>query len=416
MSEIYDIIIVGGGPGGLSAGIYGSRARLKIAVIEMGRAGGQAATTEEMENYPGTFGGVTGPELMDRFAAHAKIFGTEIIRGLVVDLELDAPVKKLILKSGEVYQSHSVILAPGAEPRMAGINGEGRMRGKGVSYCATCDADFFVDLDIALVGNGDTAIEEAIYLTKFVNEVTMVVVHDEGVLNCNKASAEKAFKNPKLKWVWNSVIDEIVGDELVEEIVIRNVKTDELTRKELNGVFVFVGTEPKTKFLQGKVDLDEYGYIKANELMETNVEGVYAVGDARVKYLRQVVTAAADGAIAAVAAEKYLAETETFREQVLEAETPVLLVFWSSRVDKSISAIAKLEAAVERADGKLSLVKVNPFRSKNTAATYKAVEIPTVVLLDKGKEVGRLDGEFTDADLEKLIGEYIKEVFICCSN
>ena len=407
MSEIYDILIVGGGPGGLSAGIYGSRARLKTAVIEKGRVGGQLATTEEIENYPGSFGGTSGPGLMDQFAAHAEHYGTEIIKGFAENVELNGPVKKVTLKSGEVYQAHSVILAPGAEPRMAGINGEGKLRGKGVSYCATCDADFFEDLDIALVGNGDTAIEEAIYLTKFVNEITMVVVHDEGILNANKASAEKAFKNPKLKWVWNSVIEEIVGDELVEEIVIKNVKTGEITHKEVNGVFVFVGTVPKTEFLEGKVELDKDGYIITNELMETNVEGVYGVGDAIVKYLRQVVTAAADGAIAAVAAEKHLAEMETFREQVLDAKTPVLLAFWSSRNAQSVAAIGLLENAVEKHNGKIALVKMNPYRNKKTVATYKVDDIPTVLLFNKGEVADRLDGELSADELDKLISKYL---------
>lgn len=403
MSEIYDILVVGGGPGGLSAGIYGSRARLKTAVIEKGRVGGQTATTQEIENYPGSFGEITGPGLMDTFAAHAENFGTKIIKGLVVDLELEGPVKKVILKSGEELKSHSVILSPGAEPRSLNIKGEGKLRGKGVSYCATCDADFFEDLDIVVVGNGDAAIEEAIYLTKFANEVTIIVIHDEGTLDCNKASAEKAFKNPKLKWVWNSVLDEIVGDELVEEVVIKNIKTGELSTKEVNGVFFFVGTVPKTEFLKGKVNLDERGYIITNELMETNVEGVYAVGDARVKYLRQVVTAAADGAIAAVAAEKYLAEMESFREQVLEAKTPVLLAFWAPQVEKSIAAIGVLEAVVEKSNGKVALSKLDTYRNSKTSATYKVTNIPTVLLFNKGEVVDRLEGEFTASDVEKFI-------------
>ena len=403
MPEVYDIIIIGGGPGGLSAGIYAGRAKLKTAIIEKGREGGQAATTEELENYPGFFDGSTGPGVMDGFAAHARHFGAEIKKGSVTDVDFSGAIKKVSLKTGEELAGRCVILATGAEPRPLGAPGEDRLRGRGVSYCATCDADFFEELDIAVVGNGDAAIEEAMYLTKFANTVTMVVVHDEGTLNCNKSVAEKAFQNPKMEWLWNSVIEEIAGDELVEEIVVRNVKTGEITRKELSGVFVFVGTVPKTEFLRGKIELDGQGYIPTSDLMETNVEGVYAVGDVRAKFLRQVVTAASDGAIAAVAAEKHLAETEIFRNRVLEAETPVLLVFWSSRVEKSIAAIAMLEAAVGEAAGKIGLVKLNPQRNEKTAKKYGVAEVPTVLLFEGGELIGRLDGAFTGEELRGLI-------------
>ncbi len=403
MSEIYDIIVVGGGPGGLAAGIYGSRSRLKTVIIEKGRPGGQAATTEEMENYPGSYDHMTGPGLMKNFADHAQHFGTEIKRGLVTELELNGPIKTVRTDKGEEYKGHSVIVAPGAEPRILNIKGEGKLRGKGVSYCATCDADFFEDLDVVVVGNGDAAIEEAQYLTKFANEVTVIVIHDEGILDCNKASAEKAFKNPKIKWIWSSVLEEIKGDELVESVLIKNIKTNEITEKEVNGVFFFVGTVPKTKFLEGKVELDPQGYVIANELMETSVPGVYAVGDARVKYLRQVVTAAADGAIAAVAAEKYLAEMESFREQVLEASTPVLMAFWAPQVEESIQAIGVLESVIEKSGNKAALVKTDTYRNKKTSATYQVTSIPTVILFDKGEVKGRIDQNITAEAVEKLL-------------
>jgi len=403
MSEIYDILIVGGGPGGMAAGIYGSRARLKTAIIEKGRAGGQAATTEEMENYPGFGHGSTGPGIMAAFEEHAKSFGTEFFRGEVVDMELDGEIKKVITKKGEEYLGRTVILSPGSEPRMLNIKGEGEFRGKGVSYCATCDADFFEDLDVVVIGNGDAAIEEAMYLTKFAETVTVIVIHEEGVLDCNKVSAEKAFKNPKIKWVWNSTLEEICGDELVEKVVIKNIRTGELSEMETNGVFFFVGSVPKTKFVQGKVELNPQGYVVTNEMMETNVPGVYAVGDARVKYLRQVVTAAADGAVASVAAEKYLEEMESFRQQVLEAEKPVLLVFWAPQVQKSMDAVGMIEKVVEEANGAVALAKLDHYRNKKTATTYKVEDIPTVILFDKGVEKGRLTGDFTAEDVKALI-------------
>lgn len=401
MSEIYDVIVVGGGPAGLAAGIYGSRSRLKTAVIEKGRPGGQAASTEELENYPGFFEGATGPELMKRFTAHAQRFGTAIIRSQAADMDLTGAVKKIITKDGQEYLAHSVILAPGAEPRSLNIPGEHKLRGKGVSYCATCDADFFEELDVAVVGNGDAAIEEAMYLTKFAESVTIIVIHDEGILDCNKASAEKAFANPKLKWVWNSVVAEINGDELVESVTLKNIKNGELSELAVNGVFFFVGTVPKTEFLQGHIALTEQGYIITNDLMETDVPGVYAVGDARDKYLRQVITAAADGAIAAVAAEKYLAEQETFREQVLEAKKPVLLAFWAPQVEESFAAMSLLEALAAE-DSSFSLVKLDTYRNKKTAATYGVTQIPSVLLFENGEVEGRLEGMFTEEQIRVL--------------
>jgi len=403
MSEIYDVLIIGGGPGGLAAGIYGSRARLKAAIIEKGRLGGQAASTEEMENYPGFFEESTGPGIMDQFAAHAAHFGTKNIRGLVTGLELSGEIKKVILKNGEQLLCRAVILAPGAEPRTLNIKGEGKLRGKGVSYCATCDADFYEDLDVIVVGNGDAAIEEAMFLSKFAGTVTIIVIHDEGILDCNRASAEKAFGNPKFKWMWSSVLDEIIGEDLVESVVIKNIKTGELTEMETSGVFFFVGTVPKTEFLQGKVALDEFGYIITDDLMETDVPGVYGVGDARAKYLRQVVTAASDGAIAAVACEKYLAEMETFREQVLLSKVPVLLAFWSPMDEKSITAVSYLEKAAEAAGGKVKLHKIDTYRNKKTASMYDVKTIPSALLLKDGQVKGRLEGGFTLGDVEQLI-------------
>ena len=303
---MYDMLVVGGGPGGMTAAIYGARGRLNVGIIEKGRAGGQAATTMEMENYPGFFRHTSGPQIMDEFLAHAEHFGAKLIKGQVSELDLEGEVKKVTTRSGETYEAKTVVLAPGSQPRTLGVKGEGHLRGKGVSYCATCDADFFEELDVVVIGNGDAAIEEAMYLTKFAESVTVIVIHSEGVLDCNKMSAEKAMNNPKIKWVWDSVLEEIVGEELVEGVKIKNIKTKEITDMEVNGVFVFIGSVPTTDFLKDIVELDKHGYIVANEKMETRIPGVYAVGDARVKYLRQVVTAAADGAIAAVTAEKFL--------------------------------------------------------------------------------------------------------------
>ncbi|WP_148138046.1 thioredoxin-disulfide reductase [Candidatus Formimonas warabiya] len=403
MAEIYDILVVGGGPAGLAAGIYGSRSRLKTAILQKGKPGGQAATTQELENYPGFSRGTTGPALMEAMAEHAKSFGTEILREEVIDLELEEEIKIVKTKSGAEYRSKAVILAPGAEPRSLNIKGERVLRGKGVSYCATCDADFFEDLDVVVVGNGDAAVEEAMYLTKFAESVTIIVIHDEGVLDCNKASAEHAFANPKIKWVWNSVLEEIKGDGLVESVMIKNIKTGEISEMETNGVFFFVGTVPKTEILKGKVELSEQGYVITNDLMETSVPGVYAAGDARVKYLRQVITAASDGAVAAVAAEKYLAEEEGFKDQVLHAQEPVLVAFWAPQIEESIAAVSKLEKAVSELAGKVKLVKIDTYRNQRVAKRYGVTEIPTVVFFKNGEKVDAIKGSFSTEEVAEKI-------------
>ncbi|WP_300560026.1 thioredoxin-disulfide reductase [Companilactobacillus sp.] len=415
MSELYDLLIVGAGPGGLAAGIYGSRAKLKTAVVDKNaEPGGQAATTEEMENYPGFFEGSTGPGIMKKFADHAKYFGTEFIRGNVDEVDFSGPVKKVHTQQGDTFESKVVVLSPGATPRKIGVKDEAELSGQGVSYCATCDADFFVDLDVVVVGNGDAAIEEAEYLTKFAETVTVIVIHEEGNLDCNKASAEKAMKNPKLKWVWNSTVQEIAGDGLVEKVVLKNINTGELTDYPTNGVFVFIGTEPHTNFLKGKVELDDRGYLVTNDMMETNVPGVYAVGDARVKYLRQVVTAASDGAIAASAAEKYLSELQTLQNDVLDAskEKPTILAFWAPQIQESIDSIASVEKAVEEKDGAVGLVKLDTYRAKKTATQYNITEIPSIVLFKDGKDVARLEGvkNITPEAVEDLVKPYVQDL------
>jgi thioredoxin reductase (NADPH) len=241
------------------------------------------------------------------------------------------------------------------------------------------------------------------YLTKFAESVTIIVIHDEGILDCNKASAERAFANPKIKWVWNSVLEEIKGDGLVESVMIKNIKTGELSEMETNGVFFFVGTVPKTEMLKGKLELNPQGYIITNEQMETSVPGVYGVGDARVKYLRQVITAAADGAVAAVAAEKYLAEEEGFRERVLDVKEPVMVAFWAPQSEESIAVISRLEKVAEETNGAVKLVKIDTYRNQRVAKRYGVETIPSVVFFKAGEAAAKLSGGFSMEDVKEEI-------------
>ena len=309
MSKIYDVIVLGAGPAGLTAGLYSGRARLSTLVIEKGQDGGQIAITNEIENYPGQVEGDSGPSLIARMTKQCEHFGVERVSDMIKEVELTGPVKKLIGVKGE-YEAKCVIIATGAFPRPIGCKNEGKFVGKGISFCATCDAAFFEDLEVYVVGGGDAAVEEAMYLTKFARKVTIIHRRDE--LRAAKSIQEKAFENPKLHFMWDTVVDEVDGDEILSKMVVKNTKTGELTTIEadeddgLFGLFGFIGLLPNTSLYEGMVEM-ENGYIKTDADMHTNLPGVYAAGDLRVKSLRQVVTAAADGAIAAMQAEKYIA-------------------------------------------------------------------------------------------------------------
>jgi thioredoxin reductase (NADPH) len=395
MAERWDLVIIGGGPAGLSAAVYGARARMSTLLIEKGRPGGQAATTEEVENYPG-LGRTTGPELMKQFREHAEALGATIVRGEVGAVELQGPVKTIRTKKGEVYEARAVILCPGAEPRMLGVKGEGRLRGKGVSYCATCDADFFTDLDVVVVGNGDAAVEEAIYLTRFASSVTLICIHPEGIMDANKAAQERLFATPKIKVIWQTMVEEILGEDHVEKVALRHLGTGERTELPCDGVFVFVGTTPRTEFLRGTgIELDRKGYIIADpDTMETNIPGVFAAGDARRKWLRQIVTAAADGAIAACAAEKFLAEEEQVDREILSPEEPVLAVFWSPADSLSVHVLQQAERIVAGMGGQMRLARIDCYKSARTAARLGVFDVPAVRIFHKGIPLATLTEDF----------------------
>lgn len=312
MSKIYDVIILGAGPGGLAAGLYAGRSRLSTLIIEKGKDGGQIAITDEIENYPGQIvEGESGPSLIARMTEQAEKFGVERASDTITSVELSGDVK--VLKSAKAeYQAKNIIIATGAFSRPIGCKGEAEYMGKGVSYCATCDANFFEDFEVYVVGGGDSAVEEAMYLTKFARKVTIIHRRDE--LRAAKSIQEKAFKNPKIDFMWDSVVEEVYGDEIVQGMIVKNVKTGETHKVEADeedgmfGLFGFIGTVPNSKLFEGIIDMDERGYIKTDDDMHTNIPNVYAAGDVRIKSLRQVVTAAADGAIAAIQVERSLSD------------------------------------------------------------------------------------------------------------
>ncbi len=305
MKVDYDLAIIGGGPAGLSAAIYAARGGLKTAVFEKGIIGGQIVLTADIENYPGFEENMDGFALMDKMKKQADKFKTEFIMEEIKSLELDKEIKTLRTEENK-YQVKTVMLATGANPRKLGVDGEKRLTGRGVSYCATCDGALYRDKIVAVVGGGDSAVEEALFLTKFAKKV--YIIHRRDQLRAVKIVQERAFKNDKIEIVWDSVVKKIEGKDFLETLKLHNKKTGKDSDLKVDGVFIYVGVNPGNELVHGKVEMDEQGFIITDKQMRTNIPGVYAVGDLRQKELRQVVTAAADGAIGAFFAEKWIEE------------------------------------------------------------------------------------------------------------
>jgi len=298
----YDVIIIGGGPAGLTAGIYASRARLKTLLVESFSVPCQAVTTDHIENYPGFPEGINGFELIEKFKKQAEKFETEFIVSEVKSIKENKPGWQVITDD-KSYSSRAVIIASGASPKKLNIPGEDKFRGKGVSYCATCDGALFKDKEVVVIGGGDTALEEALFLTKFAKKVT--VVHRRDALRGTKILQERAFSNKKIEFVWDAVISEITGVANVSAVKVKNVKTGAETGLLCGGVFIFVGYAPNTGFLKDALPLDESGYITTDDNCLTSKPGIFACGDCRKKLLKQVVTACGDGALAAFACQHY---------------------------------------------------------------------------------------------------------------
>ncbi len=302
---IYDVIIVGGGPSGMSAAIYASRARLKTLLIEKAGCGGQIAITDHLENYPGFEEGINGFELAMKMEKQARTFGCEIVYGEASFIETDDAIKKVVLSDKKEYFTKTIIIASGANFKKLGVEGEQEFIGKGVSYCATCDGPFFRNKEIAVVGGGDSALQEALYLTKFATKVNLI--HRRDQFRAAKILQEKVFAEPKINIIFDSVVEKISGNLSVEQVILKNVKNNISSPVSVNGVFVFVGWLPNTKFLENtKIKLNDAGYIVTDDNMNTSIEGIFACGDVRQKILRQVVTAAGDGAIAAISAQHFI--------------------------------------------------------------------------------------------------------------
>lgn len=301
---MYDTIIIGSGPAGMTAALYAARSNLKVALLERGIPGGQMNNTSDIENYPG-YANISGPELAEKMFEPLEKLGVEHLFGYVKKIEDHGNVKKVFTED-EVLETKTVIIASGAFHRHLGVLGEEELNSRGVSYCAVCDGAFFRDEDLLVVGGGDSAVEEAVFLTRFAKTVTIIHRRDE--LRAQKVLQDRAFANEKIRFIWGSVVKEIKGDKRVSSVIVENVKTGEISEHEFGGVFIYVGLEPVSEFVKDLGITNEAGWIVTDNHMKTAISGIYAIGDVREKNLRQVTTAVGDGAIAGQEVYKYITE------------------------------------------------------------------------------------------------------------
>lgn len=398
--EKRELVIIGGGPAGLTAAIYGRRAGLDVLLLEKGLPGGQINITDEIENWPGVIHS-TGSELGSSFRKHAEHFKTEFRDCVVKNVEVRCGGNVVVTDKGEI-EAEAVVLATGASFVKLGCPGEAELTGAGVSYCAVCDAAFFEDEVVAVVGGGNVAVEEAGYLTRFASKVYLI--HRRDTFRADRHAIEQALANPKIEPVYNSVVQSIEGDNLVEKLVLKNIKTGEESDLPVAGVFIFIGTEPNVSFLGelgSVVDQGKGGWVLTNDKMETSVDGIFAAGDLREKSLRQVVTAAGDGAVAAMSAYSYITE-QLHIESTLKKPDHVYALFASSIVPEQVKIQSEAENYAS-AQGK-ELVVICAHKNKRILEKFDITKLPAAAEFKKG-EIVRMEQAITVEDFKKFLGD-----------
>lgn len=401
--EKYDVVIIGGGAAGLTAGIYCGRARLKTLLIEKSLVGGLATYTNEIENYPGFPDGSSGLGLMELFQKQAKKFDVKFKGTDVQGVKLKGETK-IVETFRTNYEAKVVLITSGGKPRLTKAKGEKLfLYDKGISFCATCDAAANTGKIVMVIGSGDAAIEEGMFLAKFADKVIVSVMHDEGKMDCNEIAKEQALANPKMEFIWNTLPAEFLGEERLKTVVLKNSKTKSLMNFDVDSCFLFIGYIPNTEIFKDEIKLNKQGYIITNELMETNIPGVFSAGDVRDKAFRQVATAVGDGAIAGWAAEKYIAETEIFEDQIIGGDLPSIVFIWNAVIPSCRDLLPIIDAFEEKYAGKVKVTKVDIYKSKGLADRLGIAEIPAVVYIKNNKIESSLMYDITLERIESLL-------------
>jgi thioredoxin reductase (NADPH) len=385
--EHYDVVVIGGGPAGMTAALYAGRARLKTLLIEKSLIGGMATYTSEIENYPGHIDPIDGIELMKLFDKQFRRFDVDVKLTDVRDISVECN-QKIVSTFRTDYYAKAVIAATGNKPRLTGAKNEEKfLNDKGISFCATCDAARNEGKRIMVIGSGDAAIEEGMFLTKFAREVIVSVIHDEGIMDANKVAQEKALANPKLRFMWNTVVDSFEGDDFLKQVVLKNIKTGELMPVDVDTCFLFIGYVPNTKLFEGFFDMTNRGYIKTNENMETSQEGFYAVGDCRDKMLRQVATAVGDGAIAGYMAEKYVEEMEYVQKEIFDAKGLIMAFVYNAVEAVDREYLARVERIQREHKQKVQLRRIDVYKSDRIACRLSYTKTPSLIFMKDGQVI-----------------------------
>jgi len=383
--ENYDVIIIGGGPAGLSAAIYAGRARLKTLLIEKALVGGLATYTNEIANYPGFPDNPKGEAITNLMKLQAKNMGVTFKLTAVTNVVIKGE-EKVVETFRNKYLAKVIIIATGGRPRTTGAqNEEAFLFDKGISFCATCDAASNTGKHVFVIGSGDAAIEEGMFLTKFASKVTVSVLHDEGIMDRNEIAKEMALSNPKMNFVWNSVAERFEGNGHLDTVVLKNIKTGEEMPVKCDNCFEFIGYLPNSELFTDQLPLTRQRYITVNEKKETGIEGVFAIGDVTDKWLKQIATAVGDGAIAGTAAERYIAEKEIFDRKIMQAEKTGLIYVYSAIDAEARSFLTEIENIDESFNGNIAVNRIDTYKSNGLALKLELDQVPAVVITKEGK-------------------------------